>query len=127
MLLLIILQGVCGEKNATDLLGTVVKFHKTKFTLYVDIMKKLKAEINLLNHSPNKLLPVLSQDYQEAMTIVEEFIQKSNKFLDSSLVYVQDEINKLTSPTNGESIETIHLSIEKNLQQLQDVLREIQD
>jgi hypothetical protein len=122
--------GVFGHKDVEKLLETVVEFHKTKFDSYITTMKKIKTELIELN-SPNfsspKLLPYLSEDYEKVMTVAEEFLKRSNKFLEMSLNHVQDDINKLTSATGEEDIETLNLSITNNLDNLSNLLKEIQD
>lgn len=119
--------GVFGEKSAANLVEIVVKFNKTKFEGYVDTMKKLQANKDLLNTTPTQLLPSLSEDHQKVMAIAKEFLQQCNTFLDKSLLRVEDDIIKLRSDSDEESIENIHSSIESNLLELQNLLITIRE
>ncbi|MEA5536678.1 protein DpdH [Crocosphaera sp. XPORK-15E] len=119
--------GVFGQKSAEKLGELVVNFNKTRLTNYLELMEKVKNEKELSTTSSNKLLSLLSENNTKIITVSSEFLEESNKFLDSSLNSVQDHIHQLTSEENGESIETITQSIEKNLLELQDLLIEIKD
>ncbi|WP_107668674.1 protein DpdH [Cyanothece sp. BG0011] len=119
--------GVYGQRSAEKLEEIVVNFNKKRLTNYLEIMAKVKTEKELSNSSSNKLLSLLSENYSEVIAVSSQFLEESNKFLDQSLNSVEDEINRLTSGENGNSIDTITQSIEKNLLEFEKFLIEIRD
>ncbi len=116
--------GSFGLQNSEKLLETISEFQKTRFSGYVDNMKRIKLEQQNNNYSMYEILPYLSQNYQKAIQTGESFLTETNQFLSTSLDRVQQDINKLKTAESGNVELTIN-EISNNLIELNNLLQEI--
>ncbi len=115
-----------GRKSFDDLNLLLEQFNRTKFSSYVDTMKRVKIERENLHSQTGKLLQYLSEDYQKAMTDASEFLKTTSNFLDDSLKEVQKEIKELETH-GGAAVELSHQIIHDGLVELRSLLSEIRE
>ncbi|MBW4558090.1 MAG: hypothetical protein KME59_19580 [Trichormus sp. ATA11-4-KO1] len=114
-----------GRKNFDDLTSLLEQFNRTRFTSYVETMKRVQIEQENPEAKTGKLLHYLSENYQKAMTDATEFLKNTSNFLDASLDAVNKEINDLKT-SGGATVESSHQAIQDGLVELRSLLTEIQ-
>ena len=115
-----------GRKSFDDLNILLEQFSSTRFTSYVDNMKRLQIERENSNNQTGKLLQYLSENYQKAMTDASEFLKTTSNFLDASLHEVYKEI-EILEKSGGATVESSHQAIQDGLAQLRSLLTEIKE
>ncbi len=115
-----------GRKSFDDLNILLEQFSRTRFTSYVDTMKRVQIERENSDNQTGKLLQYLSENYQKAMTDASEFLKTTSNFLDASLHEVYKEIETLEK-SGGATVELSHQAIEDGLVELRSLLTEIKE
>ncbi|MDY6783347.1 MAG: protein DpdH [Cyanobacteriota bacterium] len=107
-------------RGSTDRLVTAIdNFKRAPISKYVKSIKGLQTEDKI-----GKLLQILSEDYQRAMTAISEFIEKTDTFLDTSLNTAEQTISKLQAAEES-TVELSHRGIEVELSNLRRLVTEI--
>jgi hypothetical protein len=115
-----------GRKSFDDLNILLEQFSRTRFTSYVDTMKRVQIERENSKSKTGKLLQDLSEIYQKAMTDASEFLKTTSHFLDASLNEVYKEIETLEK-SGGATVQSSHQAIQDGLAQLRSLLTEIKE
>ncbi|MBR8833659.1 MAG: hypothetical protein DSM106950_06375 [Stigonema ocellatum SAG 48.90 = DSM 106950] len=115
-----------GKKSFDDLNLLLEQLSRTRFSSYIDTMKRVQIDRENLDNQTGKLLQYLSEDYQKAMTDGLEFLKTTSIFLDASLHEVYKEIDTLEK-SGGGTVESSHQAIQDGLVELRSLLTEIQE
>ena len=116
--------GIFGQSNSDKLVEVMDRFQRTRFSGYMETMKKIEAEMDDPDLHVSRLLQYLSENHQKAMNDASEFLKETDDFLNKSTLRAQDKITELQS-IDGKSIDTVLESIQTGFTELQNLLKEI--
>jgi hypothetical protein len=116
--------GMFGQSNSNKLVEIMDRFQRTRFSGYMETMKKIEAERDAPDLHVSRLLQYLSENHQKAMNDASEFLKETDDFLNKSILRVQDKITELQS-IEGKSIDTMLESIQTGFTELENLLIEI--
>lgn len=116
--------GVFGHRNAEILNAVIEQFQKTRFSGFVETMKRVKTESEKTDSNFNRLLPHVGENHQKAINDASDFLKETNSFLDTSITRAHNDIQQLKSSEGG-TIESSQKAIESGLSKLHNLLTEI--
>lgn len=116
--------GIFGQKSAEILTSVIASFQRTRFSGYIDTMRRLKIELEKLETNSSKLLHYLSENHQKAMNDASEFLKETNSFLDTSILRAENDVYQLQSAVE-QTVESSCQSLENELAKLHSLLAEI--
>lgn len=115
---------VFGHRNAETLNAVIEQFQKTRFSGFVETMKRVQTESEKIDTNSSKLLPHVSENHQKAIKDASDFLKETNSFLDTSITRAHDNIQQLKSAEGG-TVESSQKAIESGLSKLHNLLTEI--